>query len=398
MHELPAYSPLGAADVAAALREARSGDDVRATARRCISRTYDADRVLLTDSGRSALHVAVSALVETKGKNAIVAIPAFQCYEVATAVANVACRLLAYDVDPGTLAPELKSLEKALERGAQVVIVAPLYGIPVDWRAISDLANRYGASVIEDAAQGHGAMWQGRTVGSLGDVSVVSFGRGKGWTGADGGAVLLRNAAVDLEPRLLRQLSGTGSDAAERRAVAALMQVAFGRPFVYGIPASIPALQLGQTIYHEPTPASRMNLFSAALLVRTEQAAAREARVRRENAAFWDRSLASLAAGQVPRVAREDVGGYLRYPLRVPRPSDVRDVARIRRLGIARSYPMPLTRLPTVVERLALVTERFPGADTLVAELVTLPTHSMLSARGRAGILTILEEWFGHWT
>ena len=56
--------------------------------------------------------------------------------------------------------------------------------------AIAEIAERHGLAVVEDAAQGLGATWRGRPLGSFGDVSVLSFGRGKGWTGGVGGALL----------------------------------------------------------------------------------------------------------------------------------------------------------------------------------------------------------------
>ena len=79
-----------------------------------------------------------------------------------------------------------ESLERALKRGAGVVVVAPLCGIPVDWDRVGRCLAPYGALAVEDAAQGHGAEWRGLPLGGLGTLSVLSFARGKGWTGGRG--------------------------------------------------------------------------------------------------------------------------------------------------------------------------------------------------------------------
>src|SRR5439155_883687 len=115
------------------------------------------------------------------GEPPVVALPAYACYDVATAAVAVNARIALYDVHPATLAPDLASLTATLAEGARIVVVAPLYGMPVDWDAIEQCVAAFGALAIEDAAQGHGASWRGRPLGSLGRLSVLSFSRGKGW-------------------------------------------------------------------------------------------------------------------------------------------------------------------------------------------------------------------------
>ncbi len=107
------------------------------------------------------------------------ALPAFTCYDIASAAVGAGVRVALYDVDPDTLGPDPASLERVLAAGAGAVVAGPLYGVPLEWDALRALADRHGALLIEDAAQGHGASWRGRPLGSLGDLSVLSFGRGK---------------------------------------------------------------------------------------------------------------------------------------------------------------------------------------------------------------------------
>jgi len=74
--------------------------------------------------------------------------------------------------------------------------------------------------------------------------------------------------------------------------------------------------------------------------------------------------------------------GYLRLPLRVPGGlSGLADPEVATRLGAARSYPSSLGGLAAVRARLVGPARRWPGAEELVQDLVTLPTHSLLSER-----------------
>ena len=112
--------------------------------------------MLLTESGTAALTAALVGL-QRDHEAQVVAIPAYSCYDVATAVEGAGARALLYDIDPRTLGPDLVQVEAALRRGATAVVVAHLYGCPVDLTTVKRLAVAAGAVVIEDAAQAFGS-------------------------------------------------------------------------------------------------------------------------------------------------------------------------------------------------------------------------------------------------
>src|SRR6059058_4042732 len=159
-------------------------DDPCPRVERLVRALYRAQETVLLGSGTQALELAIRVATRVAAEQCAVALPAFSCYDVATAAVGARMRIALYDVDPGTLGPDLDSLAAALASGARIVVAAPLWGTPVDWGAVERCAAPFGAVVIEDAAQGHGAEWRGLPVGSFGALSVLSFGRGKGWTGA----------------------------------------------------------------------------------------------------------------------------------------------------------------------------------------------------------------------
>jgi dTDP-4-amino-4,6-dideoxygalactose transaminase len=360
---------------------------------------FAADDVLLVDSARSALQLAIrTALADRTGDEVHVALPAYSCFEVATAAVGADARISLYDVDPLTLSPNLESLEDALRAGARAVVVAPLYGIPVDWSSAATLIGSYGAIAIEDAAQSHGAEWQGKRVGSLGELSVVSFGRGKGWTGGGGGALFARGRAATGRASIAsaRAIAPVQSAREMKLVATALVQWLIGRPSVYGVPASIPGLGLGETHYHAPGAISGIAPFSTALLQRTLNAARHEIDIRRALAQRWLSDMVAPARAAVPTAPRGGEAGFMRLPLLIPidRGASARDEVA-RRSGMVASYPNPLFELPAVIERLVSPNRSYAGATRLAREVVTLPTHSQLAERDRQAILGILARVFG---
>ena len=128
--------------------------------------------------------------------HAPVALPAYCCYDVATAADGAGVAFHLYDLEPETLSPDLASLRRSFDAGARSVVVAHLYGVPADLAAVRALAAEFGAIVIEDAAQGSGCEWRGRPAGAHGALGVLSFGRGKGVTGGKGGALLVNEPSL----------------------------------------------------------------------------------------------------------------------------------------------------------------------------------------------------------
>lgn len=374
-HQLAAYSPVSAKAALLATGQLFGlGGDPRPALRALLEREFGATSVLLCGSGTQALTVAIQEARRRVDPDAPVALPAFSCFDVASAAIGADVRVSLYDLDPDTLGPDLESLERVLRAGAGVVVVAPLYGMPVDWDALETLAARYNAFLIEDAAQGNGASWKGKRLGSLGKIATLSFGRGKGWTGGSGGAVLMHDGFDPVqedfpEPEFSRRSAVT---------LGVMAQWALARPSVYGIPASIPPLGLGETIYAPPRPVRSISRSAAATLITTYEATKNEAGVRQANASRLIAGLADNPQVRVIPAPRGGLPGYLRLPVRLKKGRAALDPAETaHHLGIASSYPMSLGELPQLVGRLSGPEHEWSGADVLVRQIVTAPTHSV---------------------
>lgn len=112
------------------------------------------------------------------------------------------------DINTYLIDPE--KIEDAITSRTKAIMVVHLYGRAMDMTRILEIAKRYNLKVIEDSAQAHGAMFDGKRVGNLGDASGFSFYPGKnlGCLG-DGGAVTTNDDELAEKIRALRNY---GSD------------------------------------------------------------------------------------------------------------------------------------------------------------------------------------------
>lgn len=376
--QLPVLSPLPARALAAATRALGGAPDAAPELADLLRRDYGADEVVLTASGTQALQLALARAARRAGTDRV-AVPAFTCYDVASAVVGAGVHAVLYDVDADTLQPVPASVAAALDDGAGAVLVAPLYGVPIDWIRLEAALGARRPVVVEDAAQGHGALHHGLRLGSRGDLAVLSFGRGKGWTGARGGALLSRGA--DAEPGPVLPAPPGARRGTLLRAAA---QAALARPAVYGLPSSLPFLHLGETVYHSPAPVTAMDDVAAATVLATRAASEAEIAVRLE---AGDDFAARVPGGFAHAVPADSRAGWLRYPLRVADAAAF--LRRFDSLGVAPSYPLPLHRLPELRQH-STAAGPLPGAETLARELVTLPTHS-LAVRERPTLMRHID-------
>ena len=156
------------------------------------------------NNGTDAIHLALRALDIGAGDEVITVSH--------TAVATVAAVSMAgatpvlADVDPRFRTIDPAAAEALITPRTKALIAVHLYGYPADLEALVDLCERRGLVLVEDCAQGHGAEWKGRKVGSFGRVSTFSFYPTKN-LGAigDAGLVATNDRALADRLRLMRQ-------------------------------------------------------------------------------------------------------------------------------------------------------------------------------------------------
>jgi perosamine synthetase len=385
--QLPVASPIAARALVRAIGPALSRRGAQPTVAGQIARRFGASRAILTDTGTSALILALRLAV---GEGGIVALPAYGCVDLAAAARFAGVRVRLYDTDPYTLNADVASLECTLHRGVDAVLIAHLYGYPADVPAITALCDAYGVTVIEDAAQAASGELLGRRVGSFGPLTVLSFGRGKGITCGSGGALLTNESAwIDGLDRTAQQLPPAEAGWGELGSTA--IQWLVGRPSVYGIPANIPALGLGEMIYHPAHEPRALSDAAASLLTDAFRSADRELMLRRATARELALAGETSADLQLVRPIEGASPGYLRFP--------VLDFARRRaapRLGILRGYPRALPEQRELAPCLCAGEPATPGALELRRRLFTLPTHNFVSSSDREKMVAWLRNETSH--
>jgi dTDP-4-amino-4,6-dideoxygalactose transaminase len=153
--------------------------------------------------GTDALCLTLRAFGIGAGDEVIV--PANTFIATALAVSNAGARPVLVDCEPQYYNIDVAAAEAAITPRTKAIIPVHLYGQPADMSAILQLARPRGIRVIEDAAQAHGATYQGRRCGTIGDAGCFSFYPSKN-LGAygDGGAIVTQNAELAERVRHLR--------------------------------------------------------------------------------------------------------------------------------------------------------------------------------------------------
>jgi dTDP-4-amino-4,6-dideoxygalactose transaminase len=159
-------------------------------------------------SGTAALHLALIAAGVGPGDEVITVPMTF----IATcwAVSYVGATPVFVDVDPASYTMDVARVEACITPRTKALLPVHLYGQPADMEPLLELAQRRRLAVIEDAAQAHGATYQGRAAGTLGLCGCFSFYPGKN-LGAygEGGAVVTNDVGVAARLRALRDHAQT---------------------------------------------------------------------------------------------------------------------------------------------------------------------------------------------
>jgi dTDP-4-amino-4,6-dideoxygalactose transaminase len=170
---------------------------------RSFARYCEAGFCVAVNSGTSALHLALLALGVRPGDEVVTTPMTFVA--TAWAVSYVGATPVFVDIDPATRTLDPDKLQAALTSRTRAILPVHLYGQPADLEPILRVASGHGLPVVEDAAQAHGARYQGRRVGGLGRAGCFSFYPAKN-LGAfgEGGALVTNDAELAQGARMLR--------------------------------------------------------------------------------------------------------------------------------------------------------------------------------------------------
>lgn len=153
-------------------------------------------------NGTVALHLALVTL--GIGKDDEVIIPDLTFAATINAVLHANATPVIVDVQEDSWCIDPKEIEKAITPNTKAIIPVHIYGQACDMDAIMQIAKKHNLKVIEDCAEAHGAMFDGKKVGSMGDIGCFSFFGNKVITTGEGGMCVTNNPELDERMRVLR--------------------------------------------------------------------------------------------------------------------------------------------------------------------------------------------------
>jgi dTDP-4-amino-4,6-dideoxygalactose transaminase len=312
-------------------------------------------RAIGVNSGTSALHLALLAAGVGPGDEVITTPLTF----IATVSAIDYCGATAVfaDVDPSTLTVDPAAVAAAITARTKVLLPVHLHGLPADMDPLLALAERHGLTVVEDAAQSHGAEYRGRRVGSIGQLGCFSFYPGKN-LGAygEGGAVTTDDPAHE---RIVAMLRDWGS---ERR-------------------------------YHHELKGFnyRMEGIQGAVLRVKMDHIERWTEARRTLAARYDAALAPLGY-RTPGAPADRRHVYHVYAIRHDRRDELRTFLEARGVSTGIHYPVPVHLQPAFAE-LGYRRGDFPLAEAAADTLLSLPLYPEMTHEQQDVVVDALADW-----
>lgn len=306
-------------------------------------------------NGTDALQLALMACGIGPGDEVITA-PNSATF-TALAISGTGARPAFVDIDPFTYNLDPDKLAHAITPRTKAVMPVHLFGQPAPMDPIMELARQRGLLVIEDAAQAHGARYEGRRVGSIGDLGCFSFYPSKN-LGAygDGGLVTTGGAELAEKVRMLRH--GGQKTRYDHRL-------------------------LGMN--------SRLDELQAAILLAKLPYLERWNERRRHIAALYTAILSDTDL-ELPTEAAGVHHVYHLYVLRTPRRDHLQKYLADRGIETAIHYPTPI-HLQEAYRWLGLGPGSFPVAESLASQVLSLPIYPELTDSKVRQVADAIRDW-----
>ena len=170
-----------------------------------LKKFLNADYVVSTNTGTSALHLALEALEIKSGDEVIVPsltfVASFQAISAARAI-PIPC-----DICPDTLLMDMGAVNEKISKRTRAIMPVHYGGNPCDMKTLLEIKKDRGIRIIEDAAHAFGSTYFGKKIGGFGDITCFSFDSIKNITCAEGGAIVCNDPDL-VEKLKIKRLLG----------------------------------------------------------------------------------------------------------------------------------------------------------------------------------------------
>jgi dTDP-4-amino-4,6-dideoxygalactose transaminase len=262
-------------------------------------------------------------------------------------------------------------------------------------REIQNIALEKGTYVLEDAAQAAGGQVENRKAGAIGDIGILSMGRGKNICALGGGVILTNQEPLaSLIDQLMELYPREHSFPEYSSMLTGVALSLFLDPERYAVPAHLPFLILGTNVFDPDFRIARLSNVNAEVGRRAFVSLDPYNEIRIRNARLLHRSLCNNESLKIPNqdVAAQPV--YLKFPIVFPEKKVRRRVFWIlnrRRLGASCSYPSPLNEI-SAFRRYLSVEDDYPGAKFVADRILTLPTHPYVTEQDIQRIVSKIDR------
>ncbi len=175
-------------------RGAMSGTDVTKKFEEEYASWHKMKYALGHSTGTAALHGAMFGLGIGQGDEIIC--PSMTYWASCLSVFSLGGTVVFADIHPETLCMDPDDIEHRITERTKAIIVVHYCGYPADMDPVIKIARRHNIRVIEDCSHAHGALYKGKMVGTMGDVSAFSLMSGKSFPCGEGGMMLTNDQRV----------------------------------------------------------------------------------------------------------------------------------------------------------------------------------------------------------
>ena len=308
------------------------------------------------NSGTSALHIALM-LLNLKPGDEVITTP-YTFASTSWAISYVGARPVYVDIEDATFNLDVNLIENAITPRTKAIMPVHLYGQPVDLDPILEICRKHHLSLVEDAAQSHGARYKGRVVGTFGEASGFSFYPGKN-LGAfgEGGALVSNNADFARRAKSLREHGST------------------------------------VRYYHDEVGFNyRMEGIQGAVLGVKLKHLEKWTRARQRIASQYRELLADTPL-KLPAQAPYAESVWCLYVVRHPRRDELKAHLDANQVGCALHYPLPL-HLQKCYAHLGYQPGDFPVAEKACRECLSLPIFPELTDLQIQRVTEVIKDFF----
>ncbi len=348
-------------------------------------------------SGKAALAEALHTLRTLQPDCKGVVVPAFNCYSVPSAIIDAGCTVIPCETDPSTLDFDESALREIIRNNNHLLAVCPthLFGLPANIDRVRKLLAGTTVTIIEDAAQAMGTALAGHPQLCTGDVILFSLGRGKALSAGEGGILL-----TDHEPfasvlqKRIDSITGYSSKELIKLLLQTLAMFLLINPRFFTLPANLPFLKLGETLFEPDFPTHTLSGIQAGFAGNWIKRLTAFNAVRMGCAQHYYNGLSQLNSIQTfwnPSAPTPSI----RFPVLFDSEKTAAMVfheGRRNGLGIARTYPEAIDRIPQLN---IPPDQRSVHAQNIALRLLTLPCHKFVTAKDIGRIVEVIAQAAG---